>query len=91
MKTFQHPRTKDIKTVANDADIQIAALKRLGYVAITAKDIENDPKLTVVYETVTGVNHPGDPPVLPRLATPVPDAPTRDTSVTATPTDKDSQ
>jgi hypothetical protein len=79
MKSFQHPQTKDIKTPDPKNDVQIAALKKLGYVEITAADIENDPKLTVTYERVTGVNHPGEPPVLPRLTTPVPSGPTRDT------------
>lgn len=79
MKTFQHPETKAIRTVPNDADIQIAALKKLGYVAITAKDIENDPRLSVTYEQVTSAKQPIEPPALPRLTTPVPNAPTRDT------------
>ncbi len=83
MKTYQHPDTKEIRTVDEKNDVQIAALEKLGYVAITGKDITDEPELTVTYETVTDKHTPPEPPALPKLTTPVPNAPTRDTSPTA--------
>lgn len=80
MKTYRHPTTKDIKPVANDASVQIAALKKLGYVEITGKDIEDEEGLTVTYEQVSRATQPAEPPALPKLTTPVPPGPTRDPS-----------
>lgn len=84
MKTYRHPETKDIKTV-KDNDVQEAALKKLGYVEISAKDIEDDAGLSVTYQTVTQARVPQEPPALPHLSVPVPPGPTRDTSVPAQP------
>lgn len=78
MKTYRHPETKEVRTVADDADVQRAALEKLGYVVITAKDITNDPSLSVTYETVTNPHTPPAPPALPKLTKPVPPGPTRD-------------
>lgn len=86
MKTYRHPDTKEIRTVADDADVQIAALEKLGYVAITGEDIASEPSLSVTYQTVSKATVPAEPPALPHLATPIPPGPTKDTSPTAPPT-----
>lgn len=78
MKTYQHPDTKEIRTVDDKADVQIAALEKLGYVAITGKDIANEETLSVTYEQVTKATEPTEPPALPKLTVPVPPGPTRD-------------
>lgn len=78
MKTYQHPETKEVRTAADDEDVKIAALEKLGYVAITAKDVKDDPKLTVTYEQVTRPNAAPEPPALPKLTKLVVNPPTRD-------------
>lgn len=82
-KTYRHPETRDIKTVDGKNEVQEAALKKLGYVEITAQDIENEPGLSVTYQQVTRAQVPVEPPPLPHLTTPVPPGPTRDTSAPA--------
>lgn len=83
MKTYQHPDTKEIRTVDEKNDVQTAALEKLGYVAITGKDITDAPSLSVTYEPVSKPTEPATPPALPKLTTPIPPGPTRDTSPTA--------
>lgn len=85
MKTYRHPETKEIRTTADDAAVQIAALEKLGYVEIKAEDIANEPGLSVVYEQVTPAKPPVEPPALPHLANPVLPGPTRDPAAPAVP------
>lgn len=86
MKTYQHPNTKEIRTADEKNDVQTAALEKLGYVAITGKDITDAPSLSVVYEPVSKAAVPAEPPALPKLATHIQPGPTSDTSPTAPPT-----
>lgn len=85
MKTYRHPVTGAIKTVNDGTDVREAALKKLGYVEITAEDIENEHGLSVTYEQVSKATQPAEPPALPKLTKPVPPVATRDTSPTAPP------
>jgi hypothetical protein len=78
LKTYQHPDTKEIRTVDEKNDVQVAALEKLGYKAITAEDITGEPSLSVTYETVTDKQESPEPPALPKLTTPIAPGPTRD-------------
>lgn len=78
IKTYQHPETKEIRTPDPDNPVQIAALKKLGYVEITAKDIEGEEELEVTYEPVSKGTPATDPPALPKLTKAIPPGPTRD-------------
>lgn len=75
-KTYRDPQTGKIRTVSND--VQMAALKKLGYVEITAKDIEGEEELSVIYEPVSKGTPAIEPPALPRLTKDIPPGPTRD-------------
>lgn len=85
VKMYRHPDTGEIKQADPSNDVQAAALKKLGYVEFTAKDVE-EAGLSVVYEQVSKAAVPTEPPALPKLATPVQPGPTKDTSPTAPPT-----
>lgn len=80
MKVYRHPETLDIKQVDERNDVQVAAVKKLGYLPITGEDIEKEDKLSVTYEPVAKATKPTEPAALPRLTKPVPPGPTRDTS-----------
>lgn len=78
MKTFQHPETKEIRTVADDAAVQIAALEKLGYKEIGPEDIKGEPALSVTYKANDDTKHPGETSAVPHLTTPILPGPTRD-------------
>lgn len=78
-KTYRNPKTNAIRVVDEKNEVQEAALLKLGWVEISGDDIANAPSLSVVYEKVQPATPPVEPPALPRLVTPVPSAPTRET------------
>lgn len=84
--TYRHPDTKEIRVVDSEADVQIAALTKLGYVAITGEDIAGEPSLSVTYEQVSKATQPTEPPALPKLTVPIPPGPTRDPESPKSPT-----
>lgn len=83
--TYKHPATGQIRKFNDDDAVRVAALEKLGFVAWTVKDVEDEQSLGVTYETVTPAKQPTEPPALPKLTKPVPPGPTRDTSPTAPP------
>ena len=85
---YRHPETKDIKQADPSNDVQLAALKKLGYEKWTGEDVANDPGLEVTYGQVTRADAPKEPPALPRLTKAIPPGPTHDTSPTAPPASK---
>lgn len=80
MKTYRHRAQGKIRSVDASNGVTIAALEKLGWEEVTAQDIRDEPSLSVTYETVTEARQPAEPPALPKLTTPVPPGPTRDTS-----------